>query len=119
MTNLQNNTASLQAILETVNNLPEAGSGSGGDTSIETCTVQMREGALSPSFPTFYYTDINFTPKTLQSLTASFTVPKNTIVAIKDWTPMSTATEGAVQLFYYTTFAAYQITSDCILEYRG
>lgn len=41
MTNLQNNTASLQAILQTINNLPEAGSGSGGITpdDIANCTI--------------------------------------------------------------------------------
>lgn len=40
-TELQNNNADLRAILDAVNNLPEAGSGSGGSGTIETCTLQF------------------------------------------------------------------------------
>jgi hypothetical protein len=40
MSKLEINTTSLQTILETINNLPEAGGGSGGG-SVETCTVTI------------------------------------------------------------------------------
>ena len=43
-TDLQTYNQSLQSILDTINNLPEAGSGgSGGEAAIETCTVTFED----------------------------------------------------------------------------
>jgi hypothetical protein len=42
-TDLQTNNTNLQSILDTINNLPEAGSGGGSDASVDTCTVRFED----------------------------------------------------------------------------
>lgn len=50
MSQLDTNTTNLQSILETINALPEAGSGGGGG-SVETCTVTaIKEGPGTSAF---------------------------------------------------------------------
>ena len=53
MSQLSTNTTSLQAILDAVNALPEAGEGSGGGT-VETCTVITKSGSACGASVTCY-----------------------------------------------------------------
>lgn len=54
-TDLQTNNSSLQSILDTINNLPEAGSGGSGGVGLTTCTVTI----MSESESTIYYVSAN------------------------------------------------------------
>ena len=83
MTNLQNNTASLQAILETVNNLPEVGSGDNESTGVcSSLTVSAVEGilvsALIYSTNGTYYDDFS-----LESLRIVNDVDISTIIVLE------------------------------------
>ena len=56
-TDLQSNNAELQEILNTINALPEAGSGGSGGGSLDTCTLKIIDnlgyGSVSVSYQTF------------------------------------------------------------------
>jgi hypothetical protein len=108
----------ISIIRDAVNSLPEAG-GSGGGSSFETCTVQFVQGD-GPAGGTpllVYYTDTDINPQILNGL-GSFTVPKNTIIAIDGWSAMCKAS-GATQLFYLTGLAAYRISENAIFTIMG
>ena len=87
------------------------GGSTGGNAGVETCTVQLSYDGPPDFFPTYYYTDIDFNIQSITSSSGSFIVPKNTIVAISEWSASSIGT-GCTQLFYYAGLAAYQITDN-------
>ena len=83
--NLKNNTASLQVILDTVNSLPEAGN---GGASLETCTVTVY-GEQSATYPTgIVYTtvdangSITYKYDTCSTSSITITCLKNSVVTV-------------------------------------
>ena len=71
-TDLQSNNTDLQSILNTINNLPEAGSGGGSSGgNIETCTVTINSFAANIRFVMYVsyedgkyvYNDITYSPE--------------------------------------------------------
>lgn len=89
MSNIKNITNSLQAILETVNTLPEAGSSSSGG-NIETCTVTIR-GVGSAYYPTdVAYTTVDsdgnivYRHDTCSTDSITITCLKNSVVTVQN-----------------------------------
>ena len=100
-------------IQSAVDSLPE-----GGNSPIETCTVQIEQDAPGLAYFIVHYIDTNFVPQILDDY-GSFEIPKNTIISIESWSSMVDTPEGAAQLFYGMGFTAYQITNNVTFIFRG
>lgn len=113
----QSNT-NLQALINTANALPDAGSGGSGGGSVETCTITITpDGMISPDSPTYWYTDAEtMTIKSLSTQKATIMVPKNSIIVIVNWTSSSMVTGSCNRIFYSGGHTAYQITGDCAFK---
>lgn len=120
-TQLQTNNTALDGYIARINAAKEVAAGlpeAGGGGSVETCTVTITNDMLSPETPTFYYTDAStLTVKSISTSDGSIAVPKNSIIAISNWSSMCSATGSANQLLYNYAQAAYEITGDCTLIY--
>ena len=115
---IQQHNTTLQALIDTANALPEAGSGSGGG-SVETCTVTISPDIMNSfTSPTYYYTEaISMTIQSLTTQDATIIVPKNTILIIINWSSYSLADGACNQIFYNSIYTAYEITGDCTFTY--
>lgn len=110
---LQSNNTDLQQVLETLQH-----KAAGGNSPLETCTVQFeKEGLAPPAEFIVHYIDINFTYQVLNDYD-SILVPKNTIIAIENWSAIAIASSGATQLFYNTGSTAYLITDNATLSFH-
>jgi hypothetical protein len=124
MSDLTINNVSLQAILETVNSLPEAGSGgsSGGDVTIEMCTARIILNAPNMTPFTAYAINNNL-ETTMTELDAmsggTFQAVKGTIITVQPWSSMSEAGLGCTKIFGNISGFAGIITDDCELTYNG
>ena len=115
MNKLNQNTSTLEEILDAVNNLPEAGGGGGG--SVETCLVTVTE-KMAFEYPTCFYTNTDFQMESRQMSACSFSVPKNTIMAMTLYATQHEHSGGCEQIFYYAGNAAFYITGDCSFRIR-
>lgn len=118
MSKLENNTTSLQAILETVNNLPNA---SGGG-SVETCTVVIDIIAPIQGGVEAYYIGDGMTLQStdISMMGVTINVVKNTMLLLIGWSSMSECSENAEQIcpeIYFNGNMIYFIKDDCTLTY--
>lgn len=118
MSKLTTNTADLQAILDKVNALPNAGSGGG---SVETCTVTITQIGGNVIVPMedaiMFYTGAD------GMITSQFvnngsivTVVKNSLVVLHTWSNNATAT-NAEEISSHLGCTGYKITGDAVLSY--
>lgn len=111
---LQSNNTDLQAILNTINELPEAG-------GIETCTGTLTINGQSPEKPVFYYVNANMELASINGdiTGVTFNPIKNSIIFSCNWTSMSSFT-GSISLINYGMLnVAYFVTGDFTLEYNS
>lgn len=116
-TTLQTNNTDLQAILNKVNALPEAGSGGSGGTTVETCTGTIRSYNI-PNPNSVWFLNSNMQPESLTPSAKSvttFTAVKGSFVYIYGTvTPTSSDLKlnGATLLYSQNYHIVVSIDSD-------
>lgn len=114
---LTSNTTSLQDILAAVNALPEAGSG--GGSSMETCTVTFSARSMMSEDGTeicYYLAGSMQTQSVDWSTLPTITVIKGSIITIYGWSSDSKMTDATL-LHYYMGTAVVKITGNATLTY--
>ena len=110
---LQSNNTDLQAILNTINELPEAG------TAIETCTVKVNSNTSSYRFDTIGYTTVdsdgNLSAETVK-VSANTTTIENVVcgsmLACMKGQGLASATVGVVKIYSNTSYGCiFKITA--------
>lgn len=120
-TKIEQNTTDLQAILDAVNALPEAGSGgSSGGGSIETCDCEFACDAPSMDDATVYYVNGNMEVSTKSFAVMDgtrITVAKNTIVTVVPWTSMCSTSGNCSKLMSSAIGGSFIINGDTTITY--
>lgn len=107
MTQLNENTVSLQEVLEAVNNLPEADGGGGGGASFQTCEVTFIINGASGLTIEGCYTNTEQEWVSIVGYigtTKTYTVLKNTMLVIREYNSYSTSYQVWADNGYETAF---------------
>lgn len=109
-TELQSNNTELQAILDAVNALPEAGTGGGG--SVEAVNINVMAAAPWGVTSTVYYVDPSGAQQTLSQTEGTITVMKNSLLLIASGGDGVSARNNARIYMFSGKDYLYYITAD-------